>query len=183
MQKRKVKAAAPTGIAAANIEIEAQCRLHGNLFCRLEADPEIDNSQNEKKVSYRYRLIEGTDVSATTIHALFDLDGDLIPKLNLAKQDDPKVAFLLQLEVLMLDEVGTLLFFFLSRAGRSLSCIASSIVPCHTLQVSMIDDPSWNVIAGLLSTIDDSRRPNVQKDDDVFGHIHLILFGGRPTIS
>ena len=44
-------------------------------------------------------------MAATTIHALFDLDRELQSKLNLAKLDDPKVAFLLQLEVLMLDEV------------------------------------------------------------------------------
>ena len=81
----------------------------------------------------------------------------------------------------MLDEVRDSYFFYEAVLDEAFP--AKSNVPCHTLQVSMIDDPSWNVIAGLLSTIDDSRRPNVQKDDDVFGHIHLILFGGRPTIS
>ena len=65
----KVKAAAPTGIAAANIEIE------------------------------------GTDVAATTIHALFELDGELHSKMDFSKLDDPKIAFLLQLQVLLLDEV------------------------------------------------------------------------------
>ena len=65
----KVKAAAPTGIAAANVEVE------------------------------------GTDVAATTIHALFELDGELHSKMDFSKLDDPKVAFLLQLQVLLLDEV------------------------------------------------------------------------------
>ena len=41
---------------------------------------------------------------ATTIHALFELDGELHSKMDFAKLDDPKVAFLLQLQVLLLDE-------------------------------------------------------------------------------
>ena len=65
----KVKAAAPTGIAAANVEIE------------------------------------NTDVAATTIHALFELDGELHSKMDFAKLDDPKVASLLRLQVSLLDEV------------------------------------------------------------------------------
>ena len=48
--------------------------------------------------------VEGTDVAATTIHALFELDGELHSKMDFSKLDDPKVAFLLQLQVLLLDE-------------------------------------------------------------------------------
>ena len=36
--------------------------------------------------------------------ALFELDGELHSKMDFAKLDDPKVAFLLQLQVLLLDE-------------------------------------------------------------------------------
>ena len=52
--------------------------------------------------------MEGTDVAATTIHALFQLDGELHSKLDFSKLDDAKVTFLMQLEVLMLDEVRRL---------------------------------------------------------------------------
>jgi hypothetical protein len=93
----RVKACAPTGIAAANIDLS------------------------------------GTDVSASTIHSLFDLDGEMITKLDFAKVDTPKVAVLLAIQVLMIDEF------------------------------SMLDEPAWNTIASLLSIIDHSRRPNDQK--------------------
>ena len=66
------RAAAPTGIAAANVEIE------------------------------------GTEVSATTIHNLFDLDEEYTSKLDFAKVSQSKVAALIQLQVLMLDEVSML---------------------------------------------------------------------------
>ena len=92
-----MKACAPTGIAAANIDLP------------------------------------GTDVAANTIHSLFDLDGEMTTKLNFAKADDPKVAILLGLQVLLIDEF------------------------------SMIDEPAWNTIASLLSIIDHSRRPNDTK--------------------
>ena len=62
LNRLKCKAAAPTGIAAANVEIE------------------------------------GTDVCATTIHSLFDLDGDTYKtKLDFAKTS-PKVLELLALD-------------------------------------------------------------------------------------
>ena len=62
LNRLKCKAAAPTGIAAANVEIE------------------------------------GTDVCATTIHSLFDLDADTYKtKLDFAKTS-PKVLELLALD-------------------------------------------------------------------------------------
>ena len=62
LNRFKCKAAAPTGIAAANVEVA------------------------------------GTDVCATTIHSLFDLDGDTYKsKLDFAKKS-PKVLDLLGLD-------------------------------------------------------------------------------------
>jgi hypothetical protein len=90
----RVKACAPTGIAAANIDLS------------------------------------GTDVGANTIHSLFGLDGELTTKMDFAKVDDPKVAALLAMQVLLIDEF------------------------------SMLDEPAWNTIASLLSMIDHTRRPN-----------------------
>ena len=63
------KSAAPTGIAAANVEIE------------------------------------GTDVSATTVHNLFEFDQDYTTKLDFSKVTHAKVAALIKLQVLLLDEV------------------------------------------------------------------------------
>ena len=90
---KKAKAAAPTGIAAANVEIE------------------------------------GTDVAATTIHAMLDLDCELESKLDFAKLGHPKVESLMSLDVLFLDEV------------------------------SMIDVACWDVISKLFSIIDHAKRP------------------------
>ncbi len=74
--------------------------------------------------------LDGTDVGASTVHSLFDLDGDLTSKLDFSKVDDPKVAALLAMRVLLIDEF------------------------------SMLDEPAWNTIASLLSNIDHSRRPD-----------------------
>ena len=70
VHNKHAKACAPTGIAAANVEID------------------------------------GTDVSASTIHAMLDLDTDLKSKLDFAKQSHDKVAALMALEVLFVDEVS-----------------------------------------------------------------------------
>ena len=96
---KKAKAAAPTGIAAANVEIE------------------------------------GTEVAATTIHAMLDLDCDLKCKLDLTKLGDPKVKSLMSLEILFLDEV------------------------------SMIDRNCWDVIGTVLSRIDHAKRTRERGPD------------------
>ena len=54
-----------------------------------------------------YTLV-GTDVTATTLHALLELDGELKTKLDLAKLDHAKVAALMEIQVLLLDEVSML---------------------------------------------------------------------------
>ena len=109
---KKAKAAAPTGIAAANVEIE------------------------------------GTDVCASTIHTIFDLDTEYKTKLDFAKLNNIKVATLMAMEVLLLDEV------------------------------SMIDTACWSTIVDLLSIVDHNRRPNANAAaEDPFGHMHVLLFG------
>ena len=72
MHGKKCKAAAPTGIAAANVEIE------------------------------------GTDVTASTIHSLFDLDANFQSKLDVANLSSTRVAELMGLDVLLLDEAHTI---------------------------------------------------------------------------
>ena len=96
---KKAKAAAPTGIAASNVEIE------------------------------------GTDVKATTLHSMFDLDTDFVTKLDFAKMDSNKVKALIELEVFLLDEV------------------------------SMIDVDAWTAMVELLSIADHSRRPDQRVSD------------------
>ena len=51
---------------------------------------------------YVYNLYK--DVGASTIHSLFDLDGEFTTKLDFSKVDDPKVAVLLSMQVLLIDE-------------------------------------------------------------------------------
>ena len=59
----KTKAAAPTGIAAANIEVK------------------------------------GTDVSGTTIHNMFEMDGEFKSALDYSKFNNGKVSALMQMDV------------------------------------------------------------------------------------
>ena len=70
-----------------------------------------------------------------TIHSLFELNGDLTSKLDFGKIDNPSVAVLLRLAVLLLDEV------------------------------SMIDTKTWQVIAEILAIIDHTRRPDARDAD------------------
>ena len=47
-------------------------------------------------------------------------------------------------------------------------------------EVSMMDTDAWNAIAGILSCVDNTRRPNADHaDDDPFGALHVLLFGDR----
>ena len=92
------------------------------------------------------KLLRQRDVTATTLHALLELDGELKTKLDLAKLDHAKVSALMKLQVLLLDEV------------------------------SMLDIEAWTAICSILSTVDHSRRPDVQ-DSDAFGSLHVMLFG------
>ena len=92
--------------------------------------------------------IEGTDVGANTIHTIFDLDTEWKTKLDFAQVNNIKVATLMAMEVLLLDEV------------------------------SMIDTPCWSTIVELLSIIDHNRKPGATVSaNDVFGDMHIVLFG------
>ena len=78
----------------------------------------------------------GTDVQASTIHSLFELDYDLKSKLDLAKTEHPKVAALLALEVLFIDEV------------------------------SMIDVDCWATVSAMFAAVTHSKRPDARAADD-----------------
>ena len=78
----------------------------------------------------------GTDVQASTIHALLELDYNLKSKLDLAKPGHPKVAALLDLEVLFIDEV------------------------------SMIDVDCWATVSALFAAVTRSKRPDARAADD-----------------
>ena len=109
LHRRKFKAAAPTGIAASNIEVP------------------------------------GTDVAATTIHTLFEFDGDFKTKRNLADLNDEIVQALLSMDVLCLDEV------------------------------SMIDDEFWAGIEKTLSTLHATRHPTKGADKKKTDHIGKVF--------
>ena len=49
-------------------------------------------------------MLVGTEVAATTIHALLDLNPDMESKLDFTK-GNPKTAVLMSLDVLFIDEV------------------------------------------------------------------------------
>ena len=52
--------------------------------------------------------VTGTEVAATTIHALLDLNPDMESKLDFTK-GNPKTAVLMSLDVLFIDEVRLVL--------------------------------------------------------------------------
>ena len=54
--------------------------------------------------------IEGTDVSAVTIHTLFDLDTEFKSKLDFAKLSNTRVADFMAMDVLLLDEAPIFVF-------------------------------------------------------------------------
>ena len=91
--------------------------------------------------------IEGTQVSATTVHNLFDFNSEHISQLDFSKVAQAKVAALIQLRVLLLDEV------------------------------SMLDYVCFNSICKVLSDIDHCRRPDAAVESDVLGSVHISLFG------
>ena len=104
---KKAKAAAPTGVAAANI------------------------------------WIDGTDVAATTVHAMLDLDCELKTKFDFAKLDHTKVQSLMPLEVLLIDEVNLIdticwecmstLFSVVGRAKRPRERLTDSFGQLHVI--------------------------------------------------
>ena len=77
----------------------------------------------------------GTDVQASTIHSLFELDYDLKSKLDLAKTEHPKVAALLALEVLFIDEV------------------------------SMIDVDCWTTVSEIFAAVAHEKQPDARAAD------------------
>ena len=95
---KRCKAAAPTGIAAANV------------------------------------AVTGCDVRASTLHNVFDFDGDMRTSLDFSKLTHPKVAELMAMEAFLVDEF------------------------------SMLDTACWSSVEEVLSIIDHSKRPAAKDD-------------------
>ena len=84
-------------------------------------------------------------MGASTIHALFDLDGAFQSRLDFARFDNPKVKALLDMQMLLLDEC------------------------------SMLDVEIWTTIVQILGCIDHTRRPDARDADDYGGiHLILF---------
>ncbi len=108
---KKVRACAPTGIAAANIELE------------------------------------GTVVSASTLHCFFDFDGCYESRLDSSKTTNEKVDAVINLDVLMLDEV------------------------------SMLDTDIWEAMTKILGLADHARHRGFRPESDEYRSVNLIIFG------
>ena len=93
--------------------------------------------------------IEKTGVSATTLHNMFELDGEYKTKLDFAKLTSPKVAELIAMEVLLLDEF------------------------------SMLDLRCFEGIQEILGIIDHSRRPGVTTSDPFGSVHMILFGGER----
>ena len=65
-------------------------------------------------------MLAGTEVAATTIHALLDLNPDMESKLDFTK-GNPKTAVLMALDVLFIDEVRPVLSIFVVACSCRLS--------------------------------------------------------------
>ncbi len=86
-------------------------------------------------------------MSASTIHNLFDMDNTYASKLDFSKGNTEKVARLVQMEVLLLDEV------------------------------SMLDCDIFSSVTTLLNLCDHTRKGRADPNADEFGDCHIILFG------
>ncbi len=96
--------------------------------------------------------IERTSVSASTIHNLFDLDNTYATKMDLSKGNTEKVARLVQMEVLLLDEY------------------------------SMLDCDIFRSIATILNLCDHTRKGFIDNNVDEFGDCHMLLFGASSLL-
>ena len=79
--------------------------------------------------------MEGTDVGASSLHNMFDFDGAYESKLDFSRPATDKVAALISLQVLFLDEV------------------------------SMLDVDIWEAMTKLLGIADHARHSNKFLDD------------------
>ena len=94
-------------------------------------------------------------MQASTIHALLELDYDLKSKLDFAKTEHPKVAALLALEVLFIDEV------------------------------SMVDVDCWTAASDVFAAVAREKRPDARAADDfgdihliLFGRQLVVVAAG-----
>ena len=71
------------------------------LFTPHEVPYALDHSSH--RIAAANVEIAGTDVCAQTLHALFDLDGELTSRIDVTKYDCEKVKQLMSLDVLLLD--------------------------------------------------------------------------------
>ena len=71
------------------------------LFTPQEVPYALDHSSH--RIAAANVEIAGTDVCAQTLHALFDLDGELTSRIDVTKYDCEKVKQLMSLDVLLLD--------------------------------------------------------------------------------
>jgi hypothetical protein len=132
-----VQASAGTGKSYVLTTVFLWCLLNGKR-CKAAAPTGIASSNI---------AVDGADVRASTIHNLFDFDGDMKTGLDFAKLSHPKVAELFAMEVLLVDEF------------------------------SMIDTACWSSVEEVLSIVDHSKRPTAPKDESRFGNLHVVLFG------
>jgi undecaprenyl diphosphate synthase len=160
---KKARAAAPTGIAASNIEIE------------------------------------GTSVSATTLHAMFDLDTDFVTKLDFAKIDNKKVKALMDLfvyvlkrEVNKLDDNNIRLRIIGHTAGLSaelqrLIVAAEEKTSSNTgLQLSIAANYGgrWDILEAAKKMAADVKENGTEAEsitEDVFGQ--YLSLGDLPAVD
>ena len=128
IKRIKCKAAAPTGIA---ISLVAPGLLQSTLMALA-----LSFFSLSSKAAANIE-VEGTNIGASTIHALFEFDGDFKTKLDFTKLDNKKVLEILEMKILLLDEV------------------------------SMLDTDGWQSILEILTIAQQTRRPNGQPRDNI----------------
>jgi hypothetical protein len=133
-----VQASAGTGKSYVLIALCVYCLVHGLKF----------NAGAPTGIAAANLEAEGTDISASTLHKLFGLNFDVGSKLNFEDRQDPGVAKLLGMDVLLIDEA------------------------------SMIDRSFWDNIADVLSRMPMSARgrESAREAPDDYGRVHIIMF-------
>jgi len=114
------------------------------------------------------------------LHNTFGFDGEYESKLDFSKTTDQKVAELIALQLLLIDEVSMLdvdiRASVFSQLSNLLSVIqAFSVVWASGLVIGRMC--AWDAMTKILGLADHARHRGFRTESDEYGSCHLILFG------
>ena len=123
----------------------------------------------------------GTIVSASTLHNTFGFDGEYESKLDFSKTTDQKVAELIGLELLLMDEVSMLdVDIVASVFSLTIVCFQARVVSSGWRAFLVLvkgRSCMWEAMTKILGIADHARHRGFRPESDEYGSCHLVLFG------